>query len=257
MRCERRPLSLALDRPASRIRSVAQPVLPFSLPCCTSVSARRTRHRAVSGRPPSRRLPAGTLTRPPSPRTGGQTPEPQGQRTAADEDRVWRRHDPRAAQREPADVGRGAAGREAAHHVLQRQDGAVRPAAGSRLQPPRSPRARGSSPVGIELGPACRRPRAPRAAPRLGSHVRVLRSPGAADGDFTPICHCLKGQCPPFSRLPPGRSCLPLTCHFGLRSAGVPSVRAGVAPRAAGLPQTRCSPSCDGCVFRSRCVQAG
>ena len=74
-------------------------------------------------------LPTGTLTRPPSPRTRGQASKPQSQRTAADKNRVWRRHDSRAVQCKPPDVGRGAAGREAAHHVLQRQDGAVRPPA--------------------------------------------------------------------------------------------------------------------------------
>ena len=60
-------------------------------------------------------------------RASRQTSEPKSPWTAADEDRVWWGHHPRSLQRQRPDVGRGAAGGAAAHHVLQWQDGQVSP----------------------------------------------------------------------------------------------------------------------------------
>ena len=68
-------------------------------------------------------------------RTSRQTPESQSQRTAADENRIWGGDHPSALEFEHPDVGRGAAGGEAAHHVLQRQDGTVRAPGDSQPSP--------------------------------------------------------------------------------------------------------------------------
>lgn len=54
-----------------------------------------------------------------SSRTGRQASESQGKGTATDKNRVWRGDNPCAFKCQHPDLGRGAAGGTAAHHVLQ------------------------------------------------------------------------------------------------------------------------------------------